>query len=173
MTEKEERYNNAWLNPAGWLGKAENHIISAECLNNRYVFLFKDFDKTHSSGTINEQIALLETVPFLCGIAIENAIKALIIHRNSDMKTQEELITSKQWKTNHDILTMLENENIVFDKTFIKRIQKALIWSGKYPLPSTKQLRHDKDYNLHEYSSEDVNTTKELVSQIKQLIQTQ
>lgn len=173
MSEKEELYNKTWFTAASWIGKSENHILSAECLNSRYLFLFKEFEKSLLNNNINEQVALLETIPFLCGIAIENAIKALIIYRNPNIKSQKELLQLKQWKSNHDIFTMLEHEKVIIDKSFIKRMQKALVWSGKYPLPYTKQYNQDKNYNLHEYSTKDVNTTKDIISQIKQLIQTQ
>ena len=75
----------------------------------------------------------------LCGLAMENILKAFVIAQINDYKVTRKAIESKNnWSKKHDIVTMIQNNFIELDSkemVFEKRLEKYLKWQSKYHLP--------------------------------------
>ena len=166
MEELQEKYDIINRDPFSWIEKAEQHLISANCLVNRLNAII-DYNIDIADEHQKEFIALHNSCLFLCGIAIENSIKGLIISKNPKFQNTNEL-KKFGWNSSHNISEMLSVNEIVVDNDFINRIQGFLIWAGKYNLPTKKEAFSELK---QEYYTDDLFRTKVIVKSIISFIE--
>jgi hypothetical protein len=168
MEELQEKYDIINYDPFSWIEKAEQHLISANCLVNRLIAII-DHNIDIADEHQMEFIALHNSCLFLCGIAIENAIKGLIISKNPKFQNTNEL-EKFGWNRFHNISTMLSKNGIVADKAFVSRIQGYLEWAGKYNLPTPNKKVAFPELK-QEFYTNDVIRTEEIVNRIVSILE--
>jgi hypothetical protein len=101
----------------------------------------------------------------LAGFAIENLAKALLLHRGKAVVTNGK-ITDANLK-DHGAHKLLNRAGVKLsreERDFINRMDKAVIWSGRYPVPLT--ARRLAAENLHVTNPADLEAFRRLFKRL-------
>ncbi len=131
-----EHHKEQILEPSMWVRAAEVLLASAAVLEPhacRY-WLTKGSDKKIAEGYLKTQL-------MLAGYALENMLKALIVHDRRDLLDQD--FTSKKRLPkdlrSHDLVDLAKQARMRLadddTKGLLTRLTRHSIWAGRYPVP--------------------------------------
>jgi hypothetical protein len=123
-----DQYEIRKTTPELWVLEARRLKVGGDLLFDAYK---KDLDLLEKNGNplILKNLELSKVASLIFGLAIEDLLKAIILS-----KTQ-------QLKMNHKLIDLSEKAGITLtdvQSDIVKRLQTYVVWSGRYPVPKTK-----------------------------------
>ena len=139
MSKREQldhHYYSSASNPSTWWTQATRLILSARVLHAPALKYF--------TGTPEEKVegeAHLNAFFILASFAIENGMKALVVH-NQATEIRKQLIERKKLPEilrTHDLLDLARLSSIPVltkeNELFLQRMTRYAVWAGRYPVP--------------------------------------
>lgn len=124
-----------------WLKSARALIASAKQLEPKVIELWENYRACLEDRNIQLKPDYYQCPYFmLLAFAVENFLKAAIVHKNSirfkrkfrqDNKFPEEL-------KGHDLIKLAQSANVTFtfeEEDLLRRLTRHAIWAGRYPVP--------------------------------------
>jgi hypothetical protein len=134
----EFKFEEVALSPENWFDKAEELEYSAKVLLNFEKTRHKLKREFRTSVYIDTNVYVFSQVVMLYGFAIENLLKGFKCKRN---KIQIDNL-GKIKHLNHNLTELIEELNIEIDevyKNYIKKIERHILWEGRYPSPKGRK----------------------------------
>jgi hypothetical protein len=120
--------------PCTWIFAAQKQLAVAEVLNERV----RELRKIHTNCPVAEFSGCLSASYFHAALAIENAAKALSIHRDPSQITSTNL-KPRSTKSGHGITASTSSliPTLSTDELdLLAKLEEYLIWAGKYNVPN-------------------------------------
>ena len=137
-----EQFKLGVLKPAIWVLEARRLRRSADIIFNAY---YSDLKKIESGESPLDQfnLELCGCATLLYALALENAIKAVIIQNNPNFIENGKL---KKWPSDgHDLILLSKSASLSIDKCdedLLRRFSSFIRWAGRYPIPKdSNQMR--------------------------------
>jgi len=139
MSKREQldhHYYSSASDPSTWWTQAKRLILSARVLHDPALKYF--------TGTPEEKVegeAHLNAFFILASFAIENGMKALVVHNRAE-EIRKQLSERKKLPEilrTHDLLDLARLSNIPVltkeNELFLQRMTRYAVWAGRYPVP--------------------------------------
>jgi hypothetical protein len=168
MEDPAQHWESVARSPVSWLVSAEDLKACAEIIGDRFVSYFV---RRLPQGAV-EHTEGVQTISFgpifqmLAGYSIEALVKGICVAR------EPEVVRGKlpAWLTTHNVEGLLHRAKVELtdgDRSFVQRLNTAVVWSGRYPIP--KRV----DAVLKRYSSGDVAAFQRLYEKLMAVLQTE
>jgi len=142
------------IDPHAWRTVAQQLLDGAKLLWNPIAEGIQGYARTRGGRTADEQTAFEKQVayyrPFftIAGFAIENELKALIIHREAvaghppqTAKDALKLFQNGKRTRQHDLVALAARAGLhqlaAGEQTMLERLTQFVRWAGRYPIPLT------------------------------------
>lgn len=137
LTEHQTRDFAAYAsNPETWLIAARRHLAVAEVLMNRAEALRKKANRS-----LDEFSGCHHAAYFHGGLAIENAVKAVLISKDPKIVSNGSVKLKKSWgKGGHALLNPVRDllgklSKREYQLLLRLKLEEHLVWAGKYTVP--------------------------------------
>lgn len=158
LSDLKQQYELIARNPVVWRGSARDLLLAAEKLSKDFEKYFQDpFEYFYLNPSF--RVYLL-----LCGLAMENLIKGLLIKRDSTLISEGKL---RRAAKNHNLIHLFNEAKInlsVDERELLERLTKYVVWKGRYGIPA--ECNDLKNEGLHCFRSSDVLHIKDMVKRI-------
>jgi hypothetical protein len=136
-----------------WLEKGKKILLAAEILNTEFLQLYQKYSNSFPDDIELKLMGLMDSLMLLLGLAIENAIKGLIISNLPDFENVSDLEKHKfNSLGGHGIKQMVEFNISPLDPIeidLIERLQESVIWAGKYNAPKKPNKINENSNSIH------------------------
>jgi hypothetical protein len=125
-------------------------------------------------GTQQKRLAYVGSYMLLTGLALENAIKGILIGRDPTLVTKEKIESGILGRKGHGIAEGAEKiiGLTAAESQLLKRIEEYLLWAGRYPLPIKSGMFFNSEVQeLRTYMSSDRNSINELFERLVQVLE--
>jgi hypothetical protein len=151
--------------PESWLHTAKMLTACAEAVGESFT---KGILTRHSGGLTKDYPPMLFGPVFhlLAGYAFEALLKGILVARQRDAITGKSL---PGWLTSHNMIALLQQVGVTLEEDllkFLRRVNIAVIWSGRYPLP-----KHQADMDISVYSSADLDWFRDIYERLETLLE--
>ena len=158
--------------PDAWRRTAIGLKRSADIIWGQWFEIFSRLDGG-SKATVTPQeigdLALLPTFLLLSGLAIENALKGLLIAK--DKEIVDSVVKWKIKSGGHDLCELYKQTDLSFttdQKELLDAMTQAVLWAGRYPVPKKHFNKLDFPIFLGPYFQKlDIDSIVENFSKLK------
>jgi hypothetical protein len=143
-------FDSTAITPHTWRNVSHQLLEGAKLLWQPIAEGIQGFGSTRGARTpdqaagFEKQIAYYRPFFVLAGFAVENKLKAVIVHREiaagSPPKTAKEVLKLFPRGKQHDLVALARCAGITLssaDETILERLTHFVRWAGRYPIPLT------------------------------------
>jgi len=121
--------------PKAWLSNALHLWRVSELVWQRICEAREEARKAQVGNHVSDDVGLFHTHMFLAGLALENAVKGLLVQQGSLTITRGRL---KWGCSGHDIERLMDKASIplsLAERDLVRRLSACVTWAGRYPVP--------------------------------------
>jgi|SRR5205809_2984966 len=136
-----QRWENLARSAEAWLDTARILRACAETIGGPFVEDIVKPPPPPGERSVEENVPPILfgfVFQMLAGYTIEALLKGILVARYRDAVTEGRLAT---WLTKHNLENLLTRAGITLDDpllAFIRRVNVAVVWSGRYPVPKER-----------------------------------
>lgn len=165
-------FNLYATNPETWIFAAKKHLAVAQLLHNHQVVL-----RQKQSRSLEEYSGCHSAMYLHAGIALENAVKAVLINRDptiilSTGRLNKEKLGIRGGHALYDLVSKVLSSLTENEERYLQKLEEYVVWAGRYGLPTKASTLYDDDLinNMRQAGSDEQELLLQLFTKLLNLV---
>ena len=167
-----------------WIEKADELISAANLLEPEVLKYWSEIKiENNRIVSIPNRKNVQEAYFLLIAYALENFLKALLIHQNQKTLKGRLLQKLPGYLNKHDLVQLASKIRFkidVFEEEFLRRLSRFSVWAARYPVPvdsnalaNMEKLSDGKAYFVAYYKPQDIDTIHNIIDRLRRYVITE
>jgi hypothetical protein len=167
-----------------WIGKADELIIAANFLEPEVLKYWSEFKGENSQTmVVPKRKCLQEAYLLLIAYALENFLKALLVHQNQKTLKGFLHLNLPKYLHNHDLIKLASQAGFKIalpEEELFSRLSRFSMWAARYPLPTRHTglanvtiLSDGKPYLNAYYKPQDIDQIHSITDRLRKYVVTE
>ncbi|MCJ7508031.1 MAG: hypothetical protein MUO85_04780, partial [candidate division Zixibacteria bacterium] len=176
------QYSEQLADTGLWIRKADELISAANFLEAEVLKFWSEIKIENNQPVSNpNRKCLQEAYLLLIAYALENLLKALLIHQNQATLKGFLHLRIPEYLWSHDLIELASKIRFnidVFEEELLLRLSRYSIWAARYPVPTgpdglanMEKLSDGKAHFIAYYSPKDIDTIHNIINRLRKEVE--